>query len=244
MRNVASGAVALVALLASGAARAQGCPVPTGADPRLASVDPMARLSFIHDTIDRQALYGQIWTWGWTAAGAGFAWGNFIMADRAKNADDRVDYIIGGAFSLLIPVSVHLAHLKVIGDAPVLDALVAGSAGGTAGTCLVLARAEELIARDAANEALQAGWLTHVLSIAGNFVVFAIVGGLHGIDHWGNAWLDLIGGIPLSELQILTQPTGAVSAWKHYRAGSFEVPKPSAWSLVPQRAGLALQATF
>jgi hypothetical protein len=237
-------ALVVMALLAPSTASAEGCPAPAGADPRLATMDPMARLSFLHETLDRQALYAQIWTWSWTAAGVGLAWGNYILADRATTNDDRIDYIIAGSFSLLIPVSAHYTHLQVIRDAPVLDSLMAGTAGGTAGTCVVLARAEELIARDAADEAFHAGWLTHVLSIAGNGLLFGIVGALHGLDHWGNAWLDLIGGIPISELQILTQPTGAASAWKHYRAGSFEAPKASAWSLVPRGAGVALQATF
>jgi hypothetical protein len=248
MRKAASCALGVLALLAPCFANAQGCPAPAGGDPKLASIEPMARLSFLHDTLDRQALYAQIWTWSWSAAGAGLAWGNFIMADRASNSDDRTDYILAGAFSVLIPVSVHITNLRVMRDAPVLDSLMAGTAGGTTATCLVLARAEELIARDAADEDFHAGWLTHVLTIAGNGVLFGIVGALHGLDHWGNAWLDLLGGIPVSELQILTQPTGAARAWKHYRAGTFDVPRASAWRLgplgAPGAAGVALQATF
>jgi hypothetical protein len=228
------GATLLIASALPRETRAEQCPIPSGAAPRLASMDARDRLAYLHQTLDRQESYAQVWTWGWTSIGTALALGSFILADRAPDHAERDDNIICGAFSFLLPLTIQVFRLRVLTDAPKLDALVTGSNG--AEPCLVLARAEELIARDAADEDFNSGVLAHLAAIGVNGVLFAI---LASMGHWKNAVLDGAGGVVISEVQLWTMPTGASRVWDRYRKGIVEVERTK-WSLGP----LSLRVTF
>lgn len=234
MRRLAIGAVLLV-MATSGTARAE-CPAPAGGSAKITEWSDTARVDYVHRVLDSQEKWATAWTYGWSTIGTGIVVGSFILADRAESDDDRVDNVISGSFALLIPIITMSFRLRVLDDAPLLREVLAGTANGRAGTCVVLARAEELLARDAADESFNTGPLSQVLAIVGNGALFGI---LAAMGHWTNAVLDGVGGLALSELQVLTAPTGAARAWKHYKDGSIDVPKPGV-SLAPRGMGLAL----
>ncbi len=226
-----------IASLGDGAAQAEECPVPKGADPRLAAMDARERLDLLHRTLDQQASYATLWTWGWAGVGTAIAWANFILADRASSLDDREDHLIVGAFTLLIPISKLVMRLRVATDAPRLDALVL--AGGEQ-TCLVLARAEQFMARDAADEDFDSGILAHLAGVVASGALFAI---LASMEHWTNAIFNGVGGVALSEVMILTQPTGASRVWDHYRKA--DLPRVTLSPLdAPRAAGVSLRVAF
>ena len=95
---------------------------------------------------------------------------------------------------------------------------------------------EEIFVRDAANEAAGAGWRAHGLALGFN-VARSLVLGL-ALNHWRGALFSGVGGIAVSETQILTQPTGAVTALRRYREGALGAREETSasWFVVPTLA--------
>jgi hypothetical protein len=167
----------------------------------------------------------RVWYWSWMAAGAALIAGQAVLAGVVEG-DERTEFIAGSATSLLIPTILLVHRPLVLGDAPVLDArLQATTVDGALGDpCIALARAHELLARDAADAALTTGWLAHALAIGVNVGVGLLLGVGYG-DWWGAA-KQTIGGIAVGELQILTFPTGALRAEANFGAGSLGASSP------------------
>ena len=225
-------APALAVALASSPARAADCPVPAGADPRLASAAPEKRVAFISRTLDDQARRASTWSWSWAAIGTAVVAGNYVFAGVTSDHDARVDAIISGSAALAIPVTALLLRLRVEEDAPQLRLLVDATDGGRVAPCLVVERAEELLARDADDQRWNAGWFGQGVAIVTNGALALILGA--GLGHWGGAAFNGIGGLLLSEAQIFTQPTGAARAWERYRAGGLALD--FAWTAAPSTA--------
>jgi hypothetical protein len=257
-RNATRAAAAcfLATLCSAARVEAQTCPVPNGASERLAAVPAPERLSFVRATMDEQARYTRIWKWAWVGIGSaavvastavtiGFAAGN----DPAREAN-IVDNAVAAAFSLATPI-VTVVFAPRIED-ETLEALLRATGGGAAGTCLVLARAEELLAKGAADEDLATGWLAHVVSILGAGALFAFMAieAAATTDppsrdaHWQNAAINGLAGVAYAEAQILTTPTGASRGYGRYLRGDLDGKSSVRVSVRPMGAGLALRLTF
>lgn len=247
-------------VLAAGDASADTCPAPPGGNAKLASVDAAQRIEFLHAHMDAQARYARTWKWAWVGIGsATFASSAAQVVGWAAIGNERtreanvIDNLVVSGFSIVTPVFALLFALRVEKDAPVVDELLRQTAGGAAGTCMVLARVEELFAKDADEEAFNTGLFSQVGAVLGLGAMFAImmVEAAATNDptiadvHKKNAGLNTAAGIFLTEMQILSTPTGAVSAYRRYLKG--DLPRRSiAISVVPLVAtpGLALRVTF
>lgn len=227
------------------------CPSVDGSASLLAEIDARQRLAFVREVMTDQGRRARTWSLAWAVTGIGLVAGNFTLAALADTPDERIDPIVGGLASLFIPAAILVEPLEVMANQRTLEAELAtlSPTEGATGVCTALARAEHLLARSAHDEAFKAGIATHVFVIAGNGAIALFLG--LGFDHWKGALLNGGGGLLISEFQILTQPTGAVSELARYRRG--EVPaapapqRPSVrlapW-IAPGGAGLAAFGTF
>jgi hypothetical protein len=197
-----------------------------------------------------QAHRARTWSLAWTVTGLALSAGNYTRAALADTRDDRIAPLVGGTTALFIPGGILVQPLQVMAHQRTLEAELAllSPAEGAAGICAALARAERFFAESAANEAFKAGIATHLFVIGGNSAIALFLG--LGFDQWRNALINGGGGLLISEFQIFTQPTGAVTELARYRRGELE--KTSASSL-PVRivpwiaqggAGLAAFGTF
>jgi hypothetical protein len=199
-------------LLSSGTAWADPCPAPGWASDGLASVDAVPRLRFLHRTLGTQGHRARLWTTSWTLVSTAVAAGSFTWAAITDDAADRTDQIVTGSVSVVSALALIVMPLEVMADQRQLAARLARGSRG----CPLVRWAEDALVRDAASEALGAGWLGQLLAVGVN-VGAGLVLGL-GLGHWRGGVSLAVGGVLLGELQILTQPTGAVDALARYRA--------------------------
>jgi hypothetical protein len=232
--------LALGIVASAGTARAETCPVIEGGEPALAQIDSAQRVRFLRDTLHDQARRARTWSVAWAITGSTLAEASFTLAAFTKEPEQRVDSIVGGASSLLIPALLLLRPLAVLDDERTVDE------GGDG--CLGLRHVEEVFVRDAANEAAGVSWRAHALALGFN-VARSLVLGL-ALHHWKGALTNGVGGIVVSETQILTQPTGAVTALRRYREGALGAPSAAAASwfvapaIAPGRAGITGGVAF
>ena len=249
-------------LFASASAVAETCPVPEGGSASLAEIDPRARIDFIRATVDDQARYASRWKWAWLGIGSfTFASSVGITIGWAASGGDPsvrqanvVDGLIVNGFAVIPPISTLLLALRVPADARVIDQLLHDTGDGVAGTCLVLARMEELFEKDAAEERLETGWLVHLATVlgVGAFVaIFAVEGATASTPavsqaHWFNAAFNGGIGLLLTEAQILTTPTGAATKWSRYVAGDLRPTSKPQLSVAPLAVapGLLFRLTY
>jgi hypothetical protein len=254
-RWVLAGAVALL----SSIAHADTCPVPEGGSAKLASMEPSQRVAFLERTFHEQAKYAERWKWAWFGIGTAtflgslgqaIGWAVFTDSSNPKREPNVVDNSIVAGFSVVGPVASLALSLSVEKDAPAVDQLLKETGGGTAGTCLVLARMEELMKRDGDEESFNTAWFQHVIAIVGVGALFSILAveaatasdPIVRDEHWQNAISNSVAGLILTELQLLTTPTGAASGYKRYLKG--DIPAKTAFSVVPYGTGLALRVDF
>jgi hypothetical protein len=220
----------------------------------MADVDVDTRLQLVRETMADQAQRARTWNWTWGATGLAISASSFTIAALRDTPDDRVDPITAGVASLVIPATILLRPFAVIRNQAALDSLVAR---GDPDRCVTLARAEELFAESAEDEAFRSGVIPHALVIGANTGLALFLG--LGFGHWRGALLAGGGGLLLGEIRILTQPTGAVGALKRYRDGEI-APTPRARDItlrvapmvepgnaalgVPGVRGVALGGTF
>ena len=201
------------------APRAPSCSPIAGGSIALSAIDTDARVGFIRTTLRTQAMRARLWSYGWGAAGAILVGGNVTLAATTSRSEQRVDDIVGAVTSVFIPAKLLLEPLRVMDDDATLDALARtlSAPDGHTLTCVLLARAEELLVLDAEDEALGTGWVAQAVGVGGSLAIGGVLG--FGLGHWRGAALQAGGGIAISELQIWTQPTGAIDALKSYRHG-------------------------
>jgi hypothetical protein len=220
----------------AGAEEPVHCAPIAGAAPELAAVSAAARLGFVRDVMRDQAGRARTWTWVWGIGGLALAAGNFGLAALADTPDHRVDPLVGGVTSLFIPAALLVKPVAVIANHAALEDYLAltASTSGEGDACATLARAEELLVASAEDEALGVGVLAQAIAILGNGAIALFLG--LGYGHWAGALLNGGGGLVITEVQIFTQPTGAVRALESYRRGAVQVaPQPPrvAWSVMP-----------
>jgi hypothetical protein len=247
--------LAVAALLFfAGQARADDvlrCPGVDGGTPLLAEIDGRRRLAFVREVMEDQGRRARTWSLAWAVTGLGLVAGNVTRAALVDTLDERIDPLVGAGAALTIPASVLVRPLAVMAHQRTLETELAAlppGAGGPA-VCAILARAEYLFARSAADEAFQAGIATQIFVIAGNGAIALFLG--LGFDHWRGALINGGGGLLISEFRIYTQPTGAVTELARYRRGDVQAPaasQPVSVRVMPWIAqgvaGLAAFGTF
>lgn len=259
MRRWAIAFAGTVVLLAARHGRAETCEVPAGASAKLATIDAKERIEFLHRTVDDQARYARHWKWAWFGIGSATLTSSLIQVAGWAAGDDVtreaniIDNLVVSGFSVVTPVAALLFALRVESDAPAIDELLRQTGGGDAGSCLVLARMEELFAKDADEEAQNTGWFAHVLGIVGLGAMFAIMAVEAATStnpdvrdaHWLNAIGNTAGGLVLTELQILTTPTGAKYGYRAYLKGDL-ARKSTAFSVGPMHGapGVSFRVDF
>lgn len=231
-------ALALLSLcVTTASAGADPCPLPRGASPALAEVPTEARLAAVADGLDAAAGPASAWNWGW---GLGFAVVGAAQLGTAPLFNERgrrIDFYVGGIKSIIAALSVVVLPLK----APSLNRELRGLRAGRPADCALLAEAEGLLSRSAAGERRGKGWLKHAMGIGYN-VAFALVLGL-GYDRWPSAGLSFATGVLVSELQIFTQPTRSVRAWRKYLETGATPPAPTvSWAILPTLDGPGVSA--
>jgi hypothetical protein len=222
-----------------------------GSRPELAEIDAHRRLAFVREVMDDQARRARTWSLAWAVTGLGLAAGGYTQAALADTRDDRIDPVVGATASLFIPAAIVVLPLEVMAHQRALEADLANlsPAEGARGLCDALGRTERLLAQSAADEAFHAGVVTQLLVIGGNTAIALFLG--LGFDHWRGALINGGGGLLISEIQIFTQPTGAVVELARYRRGDLAPTSASGVSTIrilpwfaAGSAGVAALGTF
>jgi hypothetical protein len=223
------------------------CPNMVGANADLDAIDPATRAQFVRKSLDADASNARLWFWGWAGAGVASATVNGIVA-AGGDYGTRVDQIGAASGGLMLAVTTLIFPLAVTSDASAVGTAVDSSANrASADPCAVVAYSERYLAHAAEDEASRKRLVGHALPIGG-----AIAGGLVlglGYGHWTSGALNAGIGIVVTELKMLTQPTGAVRALDRYRTGVLGKDGPAVgWQLVPmatpQGGGLALTMVY
>jgi hypothetical protein len=214
--------VAAVVVLgtAVGAARADaaaptGCPVPAGASAALGDVPAPERLAWIDAHLSHTARRARQWTWGWGVGIVGATAGNLVPLAFVPR-DQRIDWYVGAATTIVGIVPLVIAPLDVVDDARGLRAALDARAPD-ADVCPLLADAEARLARDATNQADGQRWWLHAGNVALNSGVGLFLG--LGYHHWGAGAFNAVFGSLIGEAIILTQPTGSIDDARVYRSG-------------------------
>ncbi|HEY3358018.1 MAG TPA: hypothetical protein VGQ83_32515 [Polyangia bacterium] len=244
------GLVAALWLLAAAPARGDHCTAArVGGAAALERADAAVRLDFIRARLRVEARRARVWSVAWAGTYATLAVGQIAPTPFLAPADRNGLYIGSGAALIgLIPLAV--TPLKSMADQRWLERRLATAPPGT-DVCALLAAAEGLFVRDAANEARGRSWVFHVGNVAFNTALFFAVGA--GLGHWTSAVISGVAGIGIGELMIFTQPIGAVGALRRYRAGDLgAAPAPASAPRLgvgpilagPRGLGAALRVAF
>lgn len=190
--------------------------------PRLASQGISAqsdeqRLAFLAARASTEAK--NIGTWK-LLSGAAFALlvvGQLAIAPLFE-PDVRPDYYFGAGYSALGLAST-LLPAPVVFEGGAAFARAAAEATDE-NRCALIAQGERLLEQSAAAEALTTSWYLHVVNVAVNLSLGAILG--FGYHHWSNAVINTIAGIAISETVLFTKPRGLIKAWRQYKEGADE----------------------
>jgi len=212
-----------IATAPSPAARAAArCPSPPGMAASLAAVDGQTRLLWIDARLSATARTARLWTWGW-GIGIVAATGANLIPLAFVAPEERVDWYTSAATTIVGLVPLLIAPLDVVADARALHARVAAEGSGPdADVCRLLADAEATLARDAQNQKDGQRWWLHVGNVALNAGVGLFLG--LGFHHWGAGALNFATGTVIGEAIILTQPTGSIGDFDHYRTNVIWAP--------------------
>jgi hypothetical protein len=246
--------VAALLAVASAGARVAGadepsvvthCPVPEGGTTELGRIDPAARLSFVRETLDDQARRARTWSLTWGISYTAIAVGSAAVAPAVQSSDRRASILISGLPAIVVPALLVIDPLKVMHDQKELEDLLdeVHTTTGAMDPCILVARAEWYLVRDAEDERGKTGILQHGLNLAGSLIVGLAVG--LAVGDWVGAALNFVGGTALGEIALYTEPTGAVDALRRYRAGEVPAAGPSAGAalaltITPRPAGVMI----
>jgi len=215
-----------------------------GGEPGLQHWNAQTRLRFIRERLRSDAYHARIWSYSWGAIYSSLAVGQFVAVPFVSHASG-LDLYVGGGASLIGLAPLVVTPLKVMADEKRLDEPEAGTT--ETDPCVSLARAEELLVRDAANEAEGRSLLFHGGNVVVNAGIFFVIGS--GFGHWTSATISLLTGIATGEIMIFTQPVGARTALRAYRGGDLSSPTAAVRiAIVPlvakNASGILLALTF
>jgi len=136
-------------------------------------LDAQTRLHFIRERLLSDAHHASVWSYSWGAIYSSLAIGQFVAAPLVSSSSGP-DFYVGGVASLIGLAPLLITPLKVIQDGERLEESRAETP--KADPCASLAWAEELLVRDAANEADGRSLLFHGGNIVVNAGIFFIIG--------------------------------------------------------------------
>jgi len=210
-------------------AAATTCPEPKGAAAALASVDAETRLRFIRDRLAAEIGPTKAWMGAW-GGGYGVLTVVQMLLTPFLNDEDRKDFYVGAASSLVGLAAVVALPPAVLTDQPALETKLAS----TPDVCAQLAAAEETLARDADDQRFGRAWFFHAGNVVFNLGVGLVIGlaftrpgSAFGAadNHWQSAIINAVVGAAVGEAMIFTTPWGLMGANDRYRAGSLESKK-------------------
>ena len=196
------------------------CAAGAGASTVVENIDPELRLRFIGDRLARTAHNAQVWTWGW-GIGIGVATVGNLVPLAFVSPQDRIDWYVGAATTVVGIVPLLVAPLDVVGDSRGLRARLAARRS-TDDVCLLLADAEAKLVRDARNQADGQRWWLHAANVALNTGVGLFLG--LGYHHWAAGAYNAVFGTAVGEAIILTQPSSSIADLREYQEGAFGPP--------------------
>ncbi len=197
------------------------CPLPAGASPALGALSPRARFQFIRATLGDQAKRAFTWSSAWSFFGVAVAGETTALAAAENDPKKRIIWLANGLPALGFPGLILIDPLKVMADDRELEQIVEEDPSD-AKLCENLARAEQMFVEDAADEKKKTGIFSHVLCVLANVASSAVI--VIGTGEWGSAIVNGVGGEVVSEFNLYTLPTGAVSAIDRYRSGDLTIP--------------------
>jgi hypothetical protein len=223
-----------VACLWPGRARATQCRVPAGYSDKLASYDAETRLAWLEAKLRRGGVYSTWWSASWGVIYGGLTVGQLALLPTSANEGERDEKYVGAGAAFIGVLSVAILPPKIIADDRWWRKKKKTLAGNS-DPCAMLNMVEQLMVRDAADDAFSIGPLVHV----GNFVVNIGAGLILGLafDRW-QAWsYTTIVGIVIGEIQVITRPTTAMDALGSYKLGELDGParaeRKIQWALSP-----------
>jgi len=222
--------VAGIVLLCAQPARGTECTTSiVGGAPTLQRLDAEVRLRFIRERLQAEARRARTWSYAWGATYAALMIGQLVPLPFVS-PETRLDLYVGTAGAALGLIPVVVMPLRVMRDDRWLARRLDRAPAGTH-PCVLLAEAESLLVRDAANEAWGRSWLFHTGNVVVNAGIFFIIGA--GFGHWVSAVVSGLSGVAVGELMIFTQPTGAVRDLRRYRDGDLGSPAERRLTLAP-----------
>lgn len=201
------------------------------------------RLGFIEHSLESGTVAADRWWYGWYAGWSALTVGEVVFALAATDRGFRVDSAVGA-------VSCSLGVIP-LGFLPFVPRTAAASLRTLPGTSPAerrrkLAAGEHLLRSAADTEALGRSWLTHTLGISVSIAAGLVLA--LGYERPVTGTINALTGVALTELQIFTQPTAAIDAWRAYGLGKIAAPptatKGPRWTIVPQGNGLGFAAQF
>ena len=202
------------------------------------------RLDDIAFCLEEGTAAADRWWYAWYGIYTGLTVGQAAVALAVSDHGTRVDMAVGAFSSSLGAVPLGLFPLQARFAAARLRALPEATAAERRAK---LVAAEDLLRSTAEEERFGRSWVSHLL---GNGVALAsgIVLAV-GYERPASGITSFVGGVVLTELQILTQPTRAIEDWSRYRRHGPRRHDPrseqeASWLLVPQPGGIGVAGVF
>jgi len=218
-------------------ALAAGFALVSASSPVAADAGCPARVEFLRRTLHREASHAQTWSRVWMGGLAAATVGQLVAVPFVDD-DDRVDFYVGSASSLVGVAALLAAPLRVVEDSSRFERLAAHGDE----PCLIAARGERMLERSASDEQAGVSALKHVGNVAFNLGIGLILG--LGFGHWESAAINVGAGVVIGETLLLTQPTGLTEALARYRAGDFAALSERRIAWTPAFQGFSVTFKF
>jgi hypothetical protein len=193
------------------------CTPIEGGSARLAASDAEARLDFIQQHLRLEARHARQWAWIW-----GSVYGSLAVAQLAtlpaRSSDTRANAYVGAGAAAIGALVIAVQPPKVIHDQVWLDARLRRFRSDPAvDRCALVAEAEQLLLRDARDEAFARGALVHAAAFAFNLGLgLTLALGFQQVDQGA---IVAASGVAIAEIQIFTHPGRTPEALRRYQAG-------------------------
>lgn len=225
--------------------------VPAYASDAPSDAEVSRRLDFIEARLGRASgganLWWNSWYLGWTA----LTTGQFVIALATSDAGTRKDMAVGAAASSLAVIPLGILPFPAKTAARDLARFPGHSTMDRRRKLLI---AERLLKSAADDEKLRRSWVNHATSIGVSIGVGVLLG--VGYDRPLSGFLNALGGIALSEIQIWTTPTAAIADFAEYQSfrrttgnasflpGARHAKPALRFSVAPGNAGMAIVGHF
>jgi hypothetical protein len=203
------------------------------------------RLAFIEARLARATPSACFWWSAWYYGYMVVTVGQASVALGTTNSGLRIDSSVGAAFASLGVLGLGVFDFPPRHAAATLGALPADT---PVERRRKLARAERLLSAGARAEVVGRSWVAHVAG-GGVTLTSSLVLAL-AYKRIVSSIVTLVSGVAITEAQIFTRPTAAITDWRAYQQGAWSGSTPvtgsrgTTWSVVAHPGGLGLAAAF